>query len=118
MSHEDEVEMVLDSALRSDTLWYESLSQKRRRPRRERELRRAGDPEARFSRRAVIAGSFKAALANAVERLVRDELEKDDRWTWCEVPLDTQITTLRDLFLKVGYQERFRWDVRHDFPVW
>ncbi len=116
---EDQVYFIVLAAINSDALLYEakSPSSRRRSSRARAALRKAGDPEARISRDWIISGSLKATFQDPVHRLVEDRLAADSTWNWDDVPLDEQVRVLRELFRTAGLAGRFRWDLRHDFPL-
>ena len=115
---EDQVYFIVLAAINADALLYEASSQssRRRSTRARAALRKAGDPEARLSRDWIIRGSLEAIFQDPVHRVVEDRLAADSTWNWDDVPLDEQVRVLRELFRGVGLAERFRWDLRHDFP--
>jgi hypothetical protein len=116
---EDQVYFILLAAINSDALLFEakSPSSRRRSSRARAALRKAGDPEARISHDRIISGSLKATFQDPVQRLVEDRLAADSTWNWDDVPLDEQVRILREQFRTAGFAGRFRWDLRHDFPL-
>lgn len=116
---DDQIYFILLAAINSDALLYEakSPSSRRRSSRARAALRKAGDPDARISRERIISGSLKATFQGPVQRLVEDKLAADSTWNWDDVPLDEQVRVLRELFRAAGLAPRFRWDLRHDFPL-